>query len=267
MSWILYSLAKNDIISNVVGKATLFLIWNFDKWCVNLAISTLVAYLLWYFKLWGAGDAKLFITYSALIPMGQYSKVYFNYIFASFFLLLNIFLPATIFLFLKAIFYVIKRFNFRGILKSLKKLSKEILTLKKLIESLKVLLGFFIFFLFFVIINQEFYSIINKIILNQNFLILISLLIFKPLSKFFLKKSKLLVLIFVILFVYYVFKPNSSPLQNLSILVSSVVRSLSVMFIFPLVNMIFSLYEQNTVHKTMPFAPWMFLGTLIIWFF
>jgi len=41
---------------------------------INGSIAFVVGYLLWYFNLWAAGDAKLFPLYALLIPMGYYYK-------------------------------------------------------------------------------------------------------------------------------------------------------------------------------------------------
>ena len=59
---------------------------------LNGAIAFLVGYLLWHFKLWSAGDAKLFAVYAFLIPLHFYSKSYTPY-FPSFNLLVNVFIP------------------------------------------------------------------------------------------------------------------------------------------------------------------------------
>lgn len=264
--WILYRLAIKEIVDPIIGSVASYLIWNFDKWCINLAISTIVAYLLWYFKMWAAGDAKLFITYAALIPMGQYSKVYFNYYFASFLLLVTIFIPATIFLFLKASFYFFKQINFRNINEEVPKLIKDRIAKIKPVEALKILFGFFCFFLFFRLLRLEFRSLLGKFLPNQNILTLISLLAFRPLSKIFKKKGKFLVLFFAILVIYFVVKIKISEENFLLIIANTLNRSILIMLLFSLAIGIIHMYEKNATQKTMPFAFWMFLGALITWF-
>lgn len=54
--------------------------------------ALLGGYILWRFKLWSAGDAKLFAVYSFLIPLSFYSKSHIIF-FPSFNLLINLFVP------------------------------------------------------------------------------------------------------------------------------------------------------------------------------
>lgn len=263
--WILYGLAKGKIISCTIGRETSYLIWNFDKWCINLLISTVMAYLLWHFKMWAAGDAKLFICYSSLIPIGQYSKVYFNYYFASFLLLLAIFIPATGLLFLRSIVYFIKGFNFKKTKERLPGLIKEKWAKLNKIETGKVFLGFFVFSLFFRLLRQEFSNLIAKILPNQNIVIFICLLGFNQLSKFFKKNIKFMVIVFVILIAYSGFR-TEYPWQRFILEMSDMSRrTVLIMILFPIFKKTTDLYSERT-QKTMPFAIWMFLGALITWF-
>ena len=265
-SWILYGLALGKIVSPIIGNGASYFIWNFDKWCINLAISTVVAYLLWHYKMWAAGDAKLFIAYAALIPMGQYTKAYFNYYFASFLLLLSIFIPATIFLFLKAIFYFIKKINFRELKEVIPGLIKDKFTKIKVIEGFKILLGFFALFLSFRILRQEFSALMGRFLPNQNILMLLSLLAFRRLSKIFKRKSKSIFLVFIVLVIYFLAKIQNSGSEYLFLMFNSISRSILIILLYPVVTKIVSLYEDNIIKKSTPFAIWMFLGALITWF-
>jgi len=256
VSWILYSLAEGAIS---------YLVCNFDKWCINLAISTVAAYSLWHFKMWGAGDAKLFICYSALIPMGQYSKIYFNYYFASFLLLLAVFIPATVYLFLRSSTYFIKRFKVGEVKQKIPELFKEKFTKSRFFETSKILLGFFVLFLFFKILRQHLKNILSRILPEQNVLMLISLLIFRPLSKFFKKKIEFTIAAFVLLIIYFGFNMPSRE-QFLSLMANILIRVMVIMVLFPVVKKIIDLYAERTAQKTTPFAHWMFLGALIVWF-
>ena len=255
-TWILYGL----------GGRNSYLIWNFDKWCINLIISSLVAYFLWHFKMWAAGDAKLFICYAALIPIGQYSRAYLNYYFASFLLLLSIFIPATVFLFFRSMVYFIRRFNFGEVRDKILKLFKERLIKFNKIDMGKILLGFFVFFLFFRIARQEFQNLIDKTLPNQNILMLVSLLVFKPLSNFFKKNSKFMIIACVIL-VGYIGLKSIYAWQEFVLEIGNIFgRSMLIMILFPLFRKIINLYEERTIQKTTAFAIWMFLGALIVWF-
>ncbi|RLI96930.1 MAG: hypothetical protein DRO99_03690 [Candidatus Aenigmatarchaeota archaeon] len=73
----------------------------FSDYAINLTFSLLVAMFIWYSGLWSAGDAKLFIAYTALLPLSVYQFVYFQ-TFLSFTILVNTFIPLFIYFFIKA---------------------------------------------------------------------------------------------------------------------------------------------------------------------
>ena len=266
LSLVLYKPAIGGIVGSDIGVLTSCLVWNFDKWIINMVISTLVAYLLWHFKMWGAGDAKLFICYSALIPMGKYHWAYFDYYFASFLLLLTIFIPATAFLLLRLSIDSIRKFNFSDIKARISGLAKQKTAKFNKAELAKVLLGFCVFFMFFRILRHELRSLIYKILPNQNMVMLISLLAFRPLSKIFRKKLWFVIVAFIVLLAYISFKTAYSGGLFTLEMGNIFGRVALVMVLFPVLRKILNFYAERTVHKTTPFAHWMFLGTLIVWF-
>ncbi len=73
----------------------------------NVAVSMVVVYAFWSLNFWPAGDAKLFVLFSFLLPLNSYIKNYFP-IFPSFALLVNIFVVAFIFLVFCAVFYFLR---------------------------------------------------------------------------------------------------------------------------------------------------------------
>lgn len=79
---------------------------------LNTGIALAVGFLMWYWNIWSAGDAKLFALFSFLLPLKFYSETYLSY-FPSFGLLLNIFIIALgIFLIMLVwnfVLYVLKR--------------------------------------------------------------------------------------------------------------------------------------------------------------
>ena len=102
---------------------------------LNGLLSFVVGYLIWYFKLWSAGDAKLFTAYAFLLPLKFYSKNYIPY-FPSFVLLINLFIPLFLVLIcgafltwakevcgLKQKLKEFKSFDFKIVFKKLKSLS------------------------------------------------------------------------------------------------------------------------------------------------
>ena len=61
----------------------------------NFLIAIIIAFSMWLGSLWTAGDAKLFIAFSTLVPLSIYSKGYMKF-FPSITLLINTFIPLFI---------------------------------------------------------------------------------------------------------------------------------------------------------------------------
>jgi len=110
-----YGKIKNKwILSGLIGGILIFLLgislgiidnWAYiQKVIINTFIALVVGYLMWQYKLWAAGDAKLFALYAFLVPLNYYSNWYLEY-FPSFVLLVNTFLLALCFLLAKAIYF------------------------------------------------------------------------------------------------------------------------------------------------------------------
>ena len=77
---------------------------------INSLISLAVAYILWHFELWAAGDAKLFFVFSFLLPLKYYSSGAFPH-FPALALLLNVFTFAFIFLVLRSLYVFFKELD------------------------------------------------------------------------------------------------------------------------------------------------------------
>ncbi|MDD2227363.1 MAG: hypothetical protein PHH71_02130 [Clostridia bacterium] len=82
---------------------------------VNLVISILIAYGLWLYNCWSAGDAKLFTLFSFLLPLSFYSSSNYPF-FPSFNILINLFIPVIIYLLILSIINIIKtkKFDFEN---------------------------------------------------------------------------------------------------------------------------------------------------------
>src|SRR3989338_9809912 len=106
--------------------------------------------------------------------------------------------------------------------------------------------------------------LVSRFLPNQNVLMLISLLAFKPLSKFFKRNAKFITVAFIILVLYigWVYSWEQFVLEMRNILG----RTILITVLFPMLKKIIDLYEKRTVRKSTPFAPWMLLGALITWF-
>jgi len=234
------------------------LIINFDKWCINLLISIVVAYLLWNFNIWGAGDAKLFICFSALVPISQYPKVYFNNYFASFFLLIFIFLPHITAMFITSLIYSIRQGNLKRMFFPLRKINK-----KSLFEINKVFSGFLVIFLFSDALQFQFMKILNSGF-NQFLFISISLLAFKYLVDFFKKNYHLsFISLLLLLFYFKIFHSNIF----FPIILRSLINTSIAITVFPFVINIIDSYFKDSKKETVSYATWMFLGALLVWIY
>jgi len=114
---LIYSLVVNFGLTMYFWFGNSLNIGYIKDWAINGLISLILGFLLWNFRFWSAGDAKLFFAYSWLIPLTAYSRSYVRY-FPSLIILINTFVPYALFLFIKALFSLNK--------KNLKNLSKDI---------------------------------------------------------------------------------------------------------------------------------------------
>ncbi|MBR9691276.1 hypothetical protein GOV06_00660, partial [Candidatus Woesearchaeota archaeon] len=96
----------------------------------NLLFAIFVGFGFWYLRIWTAGDGKLFIAYSALIPLSVYSLGYQEWI-PSFTLLVNIFVPALLIM----LIWVLFKAKIKDIKKTLVSFLKEFLQPKQLLNS------------------------------------------------------------------------------------------------------------------------------------
>ncbi|MCG2718331.1 MAG: hypothetical protein L6408_05795 [Nanoarchaeota archaeon] len=69
----------------------------FTELTINCTFALVVGFIIWYVGLWTAGDAKLFFTYSFLIPLSTYRYGYVPY-FSSTNILINTLIPMFLFL-------------------------------------------------------------------------------------------------------------------------------------------------------------------------
>jgi Flp pilus assembly protein protease CpaA len=134
------------------------------KVVLNAALALVIAFLMWRFDAWGAGDAKLFFVFSLLLPLKYYWKSYLS-LFPSFVLLINIFIPVLLYLFFKSIIHYFKFIYLKIFRKSqlnqpvdkdkTRKETKEKKSFwKKIIQKMVKRLGVFGVFLLFILLQQ-----------------------------------------------------------------------------------------------------------------
>ncbi len=241
------------------------LLLRFDGWALNLLVGAAVAYGLWFFNLWGAGDAKLFIFYCAAVPASLYPLSFSIGRFPFFFFSLAVFLPSMVFLLVGAFYYFGKKaVATRGKTVYAASLIRAKIKEFRPLGFLKHLIGFSVFFLFFRILKQEARHWV-RVFPDQNLLFLVLLFGFKKLARFFEKHTIFVIVMFAAGLAYLFWAGTSSRPLSLVSLGSFFGRGFLVMTAFMALRTLTRTYVEAGVKKTMPFAPWMFLGVLIVW--
>ena len=265
-------LVLNHKLSNFFLITSSPICFNLDKWVINLGLSALVTYIFWKKRIWGAGDAKLFICYSALIPMCKYTKVYFDYNFASFYLLLTIFIPSSIYLGFDLLRKEIKTVStsspdFRASINKILGDAKQRIIPRRF---LRLITTFFIYFIFIKLIKtQVSYLFLQwpgaKVHITDMHMVLL-LFIFRKLFGFFIRNRPILMYICIIFSVYIlVGRRVDAGIFFISIM-NSFKNAVFISLLWPFLNKIIDIYRADYFEKTIPFAFWMFLGALIVWF-
>lgn len=116
---IIYGISINSILFALDYHSLGYLI----RFFLNSLLSLLVGFIVWYSSLWTAGDAKLFFSYSLLLPLDIYSLNY-SKLFPSMSILVYAFTPMALFLITFALIktnnrkkfkYFVKAFNLKQI--------------------------------------------------------------------------------------------------------------------------------------------------------
>lgn len=224
----------------------------------NLTLSLLIAYALWKYKYWFAGDAKLFFLFAILLPAGSYRTAFLLF-FPSFHLLSYTFILAAIYLLILSLADLFKGPDFRSV--AFHQNMKECgLFLSKSI------LGFAPIFLF----NQILW---NKVLPNfasadfaNRTLFLLLFFVSRPMNIYFGKhRVAHYVSIAVMLLILLPFFLNQVEFvaKNLA---RSVFYCLILIGASDVYRKIINNHISRSDKKTMPFAPWLFLGILTVWF-
>lgn len=257
--WIIISLAY-AIIAHVglfVSGDQQEIFW-FLRSFVNVSASALVAVYFWKQNWWGGGDAKLFVCYSALVPLSHYPLVYFSYYFASFLLLIITFVPAAVWTFLHAQINLIKSgksifYNFHP-------------SRARLWEFFQLSVGFTALFflsnLFILALNQYFHWM-------KDFPIIILFLgigFYKTIFRLFQKRLWLVLLSWILGICIIAFVPFFHQINIGSILIKSLASWVLIFILRQYMFRTIEYYVEWSKNNNMAFAGWMFFGMLVIWF-
>ncbi len=256
-----YSYFLYDFLNHVFNITILY------SFLLNSLITIFLGYLLWHFKFWSAGDGKLFIMFSFLLPLEFYKSF-----FPSFTIIFNSIVPIGIVLFLMSL-------NKNNFINSKKDLIKEF-NLLNIIESLILIVGFYwgisqtLFFInevlkyFFVALLVIFLKHkFNKIIYAGIVLVIIRTFFENILSFDFIIQT---IIIFVI---FHATRSIIIPLTNNQYVKKTKIEKLKPgMYLEKWSSSLNTedikelnkknLKEVNVV-ETMPFAIYLFIGTLL----
>lgn len=268
LSWVVYLFFESTSRDNLLAPAATGLVRDFDKWALSLAAGMISAFLLWRYKIWGAGDAKLFISYCALIPQAQYSKASEGYYFNFIFLLVCIFIPAAVFLFAKAAVHYLKKALHSGFDYKIPPTAICRQALVKILrrETLKNIFNFLVLFLLIRVIDLELRKSLNTAVSWSNFLIIAFVVFSRRLRVYLRAKEKLLMAIFVLLSIFICFRYSSSLFEFISGMQILLLKLLAMMACILLVKKLIDLYIRDNAAEKNAFAHWIFIGALLAWF-
>ncbi len=100
---------------------------------LNIILAFIFSFVLWYCKIWSGGDAKLFLSFSALIPLSVYTNFYI-YFFPSFAIIINTFLVVLVYLLIN----LFTQINKEKILLSVKNSLKKTLLLRFIVSVFSI---------------------------------------------------------------------------------------------------------------------------------
>lgn len=234
------------------------------KVILNAAIALLIAFLMWRFNAWAAGDAKLFAVYALLLPLKYYWKSYLLY-FPSFVLLINIFIPIFLYLLFRSCFYYFKFIYLRltkppavDLAKAkddsrlkIEKAKKEKLDKKKKrwksIKTMTVmLLGFISIFLIFGLFQEPIKEHFSIDISSLQMFVIAGLIIFSGLLSKVFQKPLTLKIILVVLTIVLSYGFISSPQATWQTLYQTVKMMIIFMAIVTLFKKLIDFYVLKT---------------------
>ena len=167
---------QNIILAIFISIFTYIAFWKqieimyIRNYIINLAISILISFLFYYFKIWAAGDAKLFLAIVVMIPYEIY-EVENNNLFPALYLLIMIFSIAFVYVAIETVYLWIRD---KEKINKIKELKLEKTKLRGFL--IKYFMGYFIilfinnitleFFKDFMISNSGLILICNMLLLN-----------------------------------------------------------------------------------------------------
>ncbi len=239
-------------------------------WSANLLVSIIIAYALWHNDAWGAGDAKLFICYAALVPMTQYQKIYFHGYFASFYLLYLSLVLAIVFIVVTALAEQIRTRDITPIRRLIHRIKRdrpgEVMVFITQFSFLNAALGFFTIFILMQILREWAQAIFSRWIPSQDIVSAAILIFSGQISSVVRKKAWTVLAVLAGLLVLFYVIYLDSPGNFAAVIKHTLGRSVVLALVFPAAGILAAYSVRFSKNKVMPFAPWLLLGTLAAWF-
>ena len=257
--WILAGIGYALIL---YGATTFQENYHFGMIFLNFILSVLTGYILWKFDFWSPGDAKLFSVFSLLLPLQTYHKIYISF-FPAFNLLLNIFIPGAMYLFVMALFHLFCSFHLKI---SFYKITRT--ANKNYSKILKNIATFTSIFMLNQYTNKYVTTFFATFIQKKENLFLIMFLAYRPISRIFLKNKILLHSLMILMLGLCLFDSYyTSPLAVFFKLKNAILMSTGLIVLYEGFKKLTDSYIDGSKTKTIPFAIWICLGVLITFFY
>ena len=228
------------------------------KTFLNFIVAVIVSFLMWRFNAWAAGDAKLFIVASLLIPVFFYWKSFFV-LFPSFVLLVNIFVIFLIYLFFNAANFLFSEIKsqIRGgedsLVKAKAALSKFFIFLKEKardkklwMRSIQMVSIPLVVILFFSFLQQPLAHYLKTDAFVVQSFFFASLIIFYDELRILFKKKPVYVSLIVIFIGVCIFGLSTQGLSFLPFLYSAAKMTIIFMAFFILFQILINFYIKKT---------------------
>jgi len=247
--WIVIGLVWGILIYAVSGVLWGWKATDYMKVMLNTSFAFFISLLVWRLGFWAAGDAKLFTTFSFLIPLKYYGQEGAGMFFPSFIFLANIFTFILLFLLfetsikiLYGIFLNFSEFSNKLYLwyEAIKRKLRE-----KIIMLLRLIWGYLCIFILMRLLKEKISSLG---IMNPSFIIFcyaMLFLLFRPLTKMLKKYNSFILFITVLLAVSLAFDFK----RQKDFLIIDLLGYLKYFFSFIGLVFIFSKFMEKYVEK------------------
>lgn len=249
--WVVYSIIVSIILNLVIFLKDVNTGY-YSKFLINLILTIIVCIILWLYGFWPAGDAKLIIAYTFLLPITIYSLSMINY-FSSVFLFINIFVPYTLFVLIYFVFFqtrkikiIFKRINYKNLITSIFSIFIVMWPIDFVLSKLVFLNNFFVRIVLIILLYYILEYLIRKLFRSSAtvYVILVLLRFWFQFDKIFTTSFLKIFLIYYIIFIFAKF----FIIEIANISSTEVVKEKG------------KLVKKK---KYLPFAPFAFLGIIL----